>query len=227
MGWPTPIADMIAEMLKNCIPIETIIVAVRSMERAASTRQGVDETAEKRRAWDREYRRNKRGRTSERPPDPPDFHPKPPDVGSAAISSVEAEEGLSMKEDKKNKQESKKVRSARGTKIPPDWRPNERHYAEGASRGMSRADVDERATAMREWCGANENRAVTTKANWDLAFMGTWVKQANRHGGKFNGTAQTKPGVVAVAKRLAEQFESQSGDGLPGNPDAVLRISQG
>jgi hypothetical protein len=58
---------MITEMLKNCIPIKMIIVAVRSMERAVSTRHGVDETAEKRRAWDREYRKNKRAR----PPDPP------------------------------------------------------------------------------------------------------------------------------------------------------------
>lgn len=42
-----------------------------------------------------------------------------------------------------------------------------------------------------------------------------------------NGTAQIKTGVVAVARRLAEQFESQRGDGIEGNPDAVLRISQG
>src|SRR4051812_13287746 len=86
----TPIADMITEMLKNCIPIEMIIVAVRSMERAVSTRHGVDETAEKRRAWDREYRKKKRGH----PPDPPDIHPITPDVGNAALSF--------LKEDKKH-----------------------------------------------------------------------------------------------------------------------------
>src|SRR5258706_10208735 len=86
----TPIADMITEMLKNCIPMEMIIVAVRSMERAVSTRHGVDKTAEKRRAWDREYRRAKRGH----PLDPPDIHPKTPDVGNDALSS--------LKEDKKH-----------------------------------------------------------------------------------------------------------------------------
>jgi len=40
-----------------------------------------------------------------------------------------------------------------------------------------------------------------------------------------NGTPE-KPGVVAVAKRLAEQFEREQRDGFEGNPDAVLRISQ-
>lgn len=40
MNQPTPIADMITEMLQNGIPIEMIIVAVRSMECAVSTRQG-------------------------------------------------------------------------------------------------------------------------------------------------------------------------------------------
>ncbi len=40
MSQPTPIADMITEMLKNGISIEMIIVAVRSMERAVPTRQG-------------------------------------------------------------------------------------------------------------------------------------------------------------------------------------------
>src|SRR6185295_7976216 len=88
---PTPIADMITEMLKNCIPMEMIIVAVRSMERAVSTRHGVDETAERRRAWDREYRRRKRSR----PPDPPDNHPNTPDVGNISLSSLEKKDSYS------------------------------------------------------------------------------------------------------------------------------------
>lgn len=38
-----------------------------------------------------------------------------------------------------------------------------------------------------------------------------------------NGTTQ-KPGVVEVARRLAEQFESQRGDGIEGHTDALLRL---
>jgi hypothetical protein len=40
-----------------------------------------------------------------------------------------------------------------------------------------------------------------------------------------HGTSQNS--VVAVAKRLAEQFESQSGNGIEGNPNALLRIPAG
>src|SRR6266700_313603 len=101
----TPIADMIAEMHASGIQLDTIIVAVRSMERAMSTRHPVDEMAEKRRSWDREYRRNKR---AERPPDPPDIHPIPPDVGNIALSLSKEEESYSVK--KERKQESKKER---------------------------------------------------------------------------------------------------------------------
>lgn len=41
-----------------------------------------------------------------------------------------------------------------------------------------------------------------------------------------HGTSQNKS-VSAVAKRWAEQFESQSGGGVEGNPVSILRISQG
>lgn len=42
----------------------------------------------------------------------------------------------------------------------------------------------------------------------------------------INGTAQ-KPGVVAVAKRWAEHFESQPGNGFEGDPVSILRLSEG
>lgn len=41
-----------------------------------------------------------------------------------------------------------------------------------------------------------------------------------------HGTAKDKS-VSAVARRFAEQFESQSSDSIAGNPDAFLRLSQG
>ena len=171
----TPIADMITEMLKNCIPMETIIMAVRSMEIALSTRHRVDsrvdEIGEKRRAWDREYRRRRREH-------PPDIHPTPPDSTrhppDYALSSISLEEG--SKEDSR-----KKERKSRGCKIPPDWKPNERHYTEGAKRGMSREEVDCRATKLRNWCEANANRSITTKSNWDAAFM-PWLE--DKYGNK-------------------------------------------
>lgn len=42
-----------------------------------------------------------------------------------------------------------------------------------------------------------------------------------------HGTIQNKSGVVAVARRWAEQFESQSGDSIEGNPIPLLSIPSG
>jgi 5-methylcytosine-specific restriction endonuclease McrA len=53
MAAPTPIADMIAKMYSDGVPLEAIIIAVCVMERETSIRQNVDGTAERRRAWDR------------------------------------------------------------------------------------------------------------------------------------------------------------------------------
>lgn len=206
----TPITDMIAEMHASGIQLDMIIVAVRSMERAMSTRHPVDVAAEKRRAWDREYRRNKR---SSHPPDPPDIHPNPPDVGNSALSS--------FKEVKKLSEEvSKKESKSRGTKIPPDWKPNHHHYDEGAKRGMSPADVDERASSMREWCEANANRSITTKANWDAAFMGAWLKQGNRNGNRTGNTRTSgHDAILAVAARKARELDRN--DAMAGGADSA------
>jgi hypothetical protein len=218
---------MITEMLKNCIPMEMIIVAVRSMERAVSTRHGVDETAERRRAWDREYRRRKRGMSA----DPPDIHPKTPDIGNAALSS--------LKEDKKHSEVvSKKEKKERGHKLPPDWKPNQHHYDEGEKLGMNRAAVDARADAMRTWCDANANRSITTKANWDAAFTGTWLKDSRNGHGFNNNRANTTAGPAptrdtaiiagmgrALEKRRADRAADDGGkvhrpDGAAAGADA-------
>jgi len=214
----TPITDLITEMLKNCIPNEMIIVAVRSMEVAMSTRKPVDETAEKRRAWDREYRRRKREMSA----DPPDNHPKTPDVGVAASSFLE--------EDKKHAEvEVKKEKKKRGEKLPPDWMPKEAHYLEGEKRGICRARIDDLADNMRTWAAANANRSITTKADWDATFMG-FIRREPSHGhttgnhrtnsaagSQQSGSDAILAGVVAAKERRAR--ERQQGQ-LPESPAA-------
>jgi hypothetical protein len=221
---PTPIADMITEMLKNCIPLDMIIVAVRSMERAVSTRNPVDETAEKRRAWDRDYRQKRR---LERPPDPPvstrhppDFHPTSAE-GALSLSSSSLLSGEPLK-----KVRSTENARARGHKLPPDWKPKIKHYDEGGKRGMTVAMVDERAVSMREWCDANANRAVTTKANWDSAFMGTWIKGSN-NGNRTHQNRNSPPGpaptgddaVVTGMARALERRRAARGANDPGRQE--------
>ena len=66
---------------------------------------------------------------------------------------------------------------------------------------------------------AERNRVVDPSA-WIAARLKPMEMQ--------NGNPQIRSGSVAqAAKRFAEQFESERGNGLPGNPDAVLRLSQG
>ena len=89
----TELGRTVADMLENCVPKDMIVLAVDAWVLALmSTRNQVDEVAERRREWDRNYRRKLRGS----PPDnadihptstrqkwtarPPDIHPNPPDI---------------------------------------------------------------------------------------------------------------------------------------------------
>jgi hypothetical protein len=199
---------MVTEMLKNCIPMEAIIMAIRSFERAMSTRHVVDRTAENRRAWDREYRRKLREKSA----DPPDIHPTPPDVGNTALPSLEEVKKLSEVVNKKEKKE-------RGCKIPPDWKPNEKHYEYGSCVGMSRRDVDDCADRMRHWCAANSNRQITTKSNWDSAFTGAWLLKDRGNGKTGNG--HEKLGYSGLAAQLRQRISERENVGPPAaEPDA-------
>jgi len=209
----TPITDMITEMLKNCIPNEMIIVAVRSMELALSTRLTVDEVAEKRRAWDREYRRKRRGI----PPDPPDIHPNAPDTGSAAISLSE--------ENSRSMESVVKKEKKRGTKIPPDWKPKQSHYDEGASRNLLPRRVDEIADNMRTWCAANANRSVTTKADWDATFMGFIRREPSN--GQRNFTASRRSASSDFFAGMRSVAEDLAGDSEPpGDVDPQIPLGR-
>lgn len=184
----TDLGRTVADMLQNCMPKEMIVLAVDMYVMAlASTRHPVDETAERRRAWDREYRKNKRGH----PPDPPDIHPtsddKPP-------LSLREEESLSVVVSKKERK-----KKAGGSKIPPDWIPKEIHYAEGAKRGMDRTAVDVKAEDMRIWCRSNSNRAVTTKSDWDQTFLG-WLRREKPNGNGPNNPRPDTPAGRATAR---------------------------
>lgn len=164
----TPIADMVAEMLDSGTPKETIILAVRTTELAMQGSRPVDVTAEKRRAWDRDYRQRKKS-------DPPDSTRIPPEHASSFLGEKRSMQEVVIK---------KEIKS-RGTKIPPDWKPNEKHFVEGLSRGMTRAAVEELAETLRLWCASNANTAKTTRADWDSFFM-SWVRREKKVGNGFS-----------------------------------------
>lgn len=195
----TPIADMIEKMTAEGVPMHVIVLAVKTAELAAQSGKSggipVDTTAEKRRAYDRERKANKRksgGKSGG----------IPPDTELALSSSL-------PKIDPEIKKEEAKPTRVRGHALPDDWLPSEVHYAEGSLTQHSRADVDAKADEMRLWARANGHRAVARKLDWDATFTGWMRRDWGRYGG-LNGkrTAQADRSASAAAGRLLERMRS-------------------
>ena len=211
----TPITDLIGELLSAGIPVETILLAGRSLERKimeTKSSRSVDETAERRRAWDRERKAKARlastGNSTGNP-------------GNAlSISS-----SLSKDSTNKDKVERKKVRKIeaetllpgippdkrrKGHALPADWKPNYGHFSLAKSLGMSDSLVTDLATRMRAWADAEDHRAVARKSNWDQAFSG-WMRREAANKGAPNGRGGPRPlqddsrSASRAAARLLEQ----------------------
>lgn len=76
-----------------------------------------------------------------------------------------------------SKSDARKSRkSSRGTILPIDWFPAPKHFTQGAELGLTDQDVQRMAEDMRVWAGANSNRAIARKKDWDLTFTG-WLRR--------------------------------------------------
>jgi hypothetical protein len=53
------------------------------------------------------------------------------------------------------------------------------------------------------------------------------IREAEKLPVTYHGASQNQSGVVAAARRFAEQFESRSSDGIEGNSAPILRLSSG
>jgi hypothetical protein len=182
----TPIADMIERMAAGGVPMEFILLAVRTAELSAEKSGGipVDTAAEKRRAWDRERKASKRNSTG---------HSTgiPPDNGSA----------LSFLESKGIKKEEQKKERKRGEKIPPDWKPNVGHVAAGQQLGFTEPQIREQAEDMRLWAQSNDHRAVARKSDWDMTFLSWLRRNKPKQNGHFNG--KRNPTMAAIDDLIA------------------------
>jgi hypothetical protein len=98
----TPIADMAEAMLSGGIPVEVVVLAVRTAELA---RGGTDPLAERRRGFDRERKR----RSSAKVPPAKSQHAPPPSELREKSSVV-----------------AKPFASNRGTRIPNNWVPDKK-----------------------------------------------------------------------------------------------------
>lgn len=87
-------------------------------------------------------------------------------TSNATLSSS----SLNLDEGKKEKEKR------RGKTLQPEWHPTDSHYRDGELWGLSAADVDGLAEAMRDWAAGNSNRSVAKKADWDATFRG-WIRR--------------------------------------------------
>jgi len=209
---PTPIATMIAEMHAKGIPVEFIIRAVETLEeamaaRAVSTVCPVDtSTIDKRRAWDRERKRRKRSSAMSTGL-PPDSTGNPAEA--SCIIREKKEEAI--QEVVKEKKESKK--SARGTRIPPDFQISDVDRKFAASLGIPPDTVEEETAQFIDyWLGVSGEKGV--KLDWKATWRNRLrdVKKYNLMARRPNGqrTPNTRTtghdAILAAATREARKI---------------------
>lgn len=193
----TPIADMVAQMLAAGVPHAAIVLAVQTAEMVSNSGGiPVDKTAEKRRAYDRERKRNSTG--------------IPPETTGIPVSTISI-----LSEDKVSKKEKKE---SRGSRIPPEWRPTDSHFTEGYRLGFDRAQVEAFAVDMRLWAEANANRPVARKLDWNKTFSG-WMRRQKP------GAAAAATVVDADEQRRAD-YEKNGVGWRPGMPTRAELIEK-
>lgn len=160
----TPIADMVAEMLARGVAADIVVIAVKAAEQAmASTGKSaespVDEAAEKRRAYDRARKAEKRK------------------SGGSPVESPRTSEAslslTSLSKDSEQKKEVKKVR-ARKHPLPPEFQPDEGHFAAALKLGKPRQYVIDKCEDMRIWAGSSG----ALKVDWGLTLHGFMRRDA-------------------------------------------------
>lgn len=173
----TPITNLLRKLIDQNCPLDTMAKLIFEMEKeqaalAAATTRARDSLIEQLKALrlkqakvKRDYRARKNG-----------ISVCPVDIEKNALSSssVSIKKTLSIKKELKSADQKK---SSRGTTLPDDWKPEEKHYALGEHLGHSESAVNAMAEEMRDWAHANSNRAVARKADWGLTFNG-WIRRA-------------------------------------------------
>jgi hypothetical protein len=96
-----------------------------------------------------------------------------------------------------------------GHRLPDDWQPKPRHFEAAAMRGQGAEFVHRCAEAMRKWAGANSNRPVTRKADWDLAFGGWIDREIEKMAARAPPGQASRNGKLSL---LVDQMRKQSHD---------------
>lgn len=137
----------------------------------------------------------------------------------AAASSRPLSSSASSDSQEKPKVVSKKEREKKfSSPFPSDFRPTDAHYARGASRGLSRSEVDELAEDIALWARAKGEKKIC----WGSAFH-RWIKTTKKQG-SLNG----QPTLNQVINRIGQRASNvQPGSGGARPPLALGLIPGG
>lgn len=160
----------------------------------------VDTAAEKRRAYDRDRKAKARamsgGKSGGIPPEVRIDTPSPP---GSPLSLPQTPTHTPLYPPTPSA-----PRRERGCALPADWQPSAKHFDLASDLGCNERFVWQQAEAMREWAGANRNRAVARKADWDLTFTG-WLR---RETGKSGGSrAPPRRGFGDIVREGLQEIE--------------------
>lgn len=204
----TPIADMVRKLFEKGVDHDAILIAIEAAEQAmttiVSTRHPpdnpVDDAAERRRAWDREYRRKLRLSTRQTPTSTR----HPPDTVDVPLSKERKNEG--SKEEREARVPT--VHPTRGHRLPGQWQPEPADWSEAIAKlGNDRA-CGELAKFRDHWKQQAGSRGV--KLDWSAAWR-NWVRRASEYGG-HNAKAARTGSVIDAWDRLKAKANGLDSD---------------
>jgi len=206
---------------QTALLMELVLSMSTGLSGGANPAEPPDRALLKRRAWDRDRQARKREaeREAKRLSTLSTGHP----VESTGQSGGNADV-CSNDEEKKNRSLSVKKERKQGSRLQSSARVSDENRAIAIECGCPPDRVDAVWTEFVDYWSD-----IPGQKGCKLSWTGTWrnrVKQLFGTGfgnGKSHGTTQNKS-VSAVAKRIAEQFESQSRDSIEGNPNVVFRL---
>lgn len=181
--------------------------------------QPADEAAERRRANDRDRKREMRAAARLVSAKSADVGRHPQTVQNAlTLSSLPT--SVEVKEEKKVR-----ARKAPASALSADYQPKESHFEAAAKLGISRQAVFEKCEDMRMWALSKGE----TRVDWDATLHGFLRRDASKlsTNGQSHAKPQARSSVVDAARRFAEQFEGESGAGVASDSSPVLRIQKG
>jgi hypothetical protein len=206
----TAIGELVAMLAAAGLPADKIALAADLAQRHAvessprnSTGIPLDETTEKRRAYDRERKRReaeiRRNSTG-----------TPRNSETALI--------LPSKEESKEPTKQKKVRAAK-LPLPPEFQPDQSHFKAAEELGLSPAFVHDKMEDMRIWAKSSGE----IKADWSATLLGFIRRDARKRNERTYQNGSTSPArpravaqdviIAGMADALSERPDSRLGGG--------------